>query len=469
MGHRAAQGTWIAALGAVCALAVLDIVVAYELGWIAAVVIPIAAIGAVGVWKAPTLGVCAGILAVPLEAVGLSLGGFAAISVAEACFVGTAAVVAAHFVIEGGWRPLHGVHTAFAALLLTIALGYAIAEDQGTLIKILLMWSAFLLVSMLVAQSGPKDLQRVLLSLGASAGVVGAVAVLGAGDQELVSGGAIATGRAQGTFDQPNLLGFFLALTIPVAVVMASRGPWLQKTAMLGAAGVASAGLALTLSRTSIVGTLLAFLVLLSSRPIRRLAVVGLAAMTIFALFNAGALLQSDQFQVVGKRLGTLSSQGIKGDEGRYELYTRTPEIILDNPFVGVGEGNFSVAAASYRILDPDGLPFDHAHNVPLTIAAETGLVGLAALTAFAALLFGAARQALRQRTAPLWPLALASVAALCATTVTSIGDYPPRSNVIMATIMVHVGVIVACARSAAALEPQGPRDPTPPRPWPAR
>lgn len=443
-----AQGVWGIALVLVAGLAAVDLLVVYDLGLVPGVVLPVGAAGAVVVWRAPIVGVCAGVLTVPLEAYGLSLGGFAGLSVPELCFIGTAAVGAAHLTLERSWRPLDRPHAAFAGLLLVVALGYVVADDPGTLTKIFLAWSAFLLVSMLVARAPRQDLERVLLSLGVSSGIVGLIAILNAGDQSLASGGAIVAGRAQGTFDQPNLLGFFLALTIPVAILMASRGSLTQRVTMLAAAGAGGAGLMLTLSRTSIVGTFFALLILLLWPPFRHLAAVGLAALAIFALFNAGALSKSGQVQRVGERLGTLTSQGISGDAGRKQLYTQTPAIILDHPLLGVGEGNFSIAAADAEILDPDGLPFDHAHDIPLTVAAETGLTGLAALVVFVVFLFGTARRALRRASA-VWPLALASTAALSATIVTGLGDYPPRSNVIMATIMVHVGVLVACARLA--------------------
>ena len=452
-GAVRANVIWLAFLSVFAALAAVDIVVVYEISTAAGVLLPIAAVGALAVWRAPIMGVCAGILAVPLEGFGLRLGDFAGLSIAEACFIGTAAATALRWVVAGGLRPVHGAHAAFALLLLMMVGGYAVAQDPRIVTKILLMWSAFLVVSMLVARASSKELQRVLLSLGISAGVVGAVAILGAGEQELVSGGAIAIGRAQGTFDQPNLLGFFLALTIPVAVLMASRGPWVRRTAMLVAGGVAFAGLMLTLSRTSIVGTFVALLVLLAWRPLRRAAAVGLASLAVFALFNNGTLQQAEQVQVVGQRLGALASQGIGGDPGRYTLYTQTPEVIIDHPVLGVGQGNFSIAAAKYGIRDPDGLPFDHAHNLPLTVAAETGLLGLAALILFAAFVIRASSRALSRRTA-VWPMALASTAALSAITVISLGDYPLRANVIMATILIHVGVIIGCERLARSDAP---------------
>jgi len=76
-----------------------------------------------------------------------------------------------------------------------------------------------------------------------------------------------------------------------------------------------------------------------------------------------------------------------------------------DHPWLGVGIGNYEVMYSSYALpLWP--LPLGHAHNYYLNIAAETGLVGLAAYM----LLWGAALwKAWRDsRQASGWPLAIA-------------------------------------------------------------
>ena len=453
-----AQGLLAAAFAAALAAAALDVWVAYAISPAAAVALPLAVAAGIVILRDPLVGVCLGVLAVPLEAFGFSAGA-AGFSPAELALIATAGSAALRIALDGVGRPLDPVHLTFASLVALVALGYLVAEDNLIVTKILAMWTAFLVVSIYVASLDRDRLEVVLTCIALAGGVVGLLAVGGTGDQSLQANGAIATGRAQASFEQPNLLGFFLALTIPVAIVMSARGSALKASVMLGCATAATIGLTLSLSRTSIIGTLLALAILLVWPPFRRVAAVGIAGLSLFALLNLDALERSTQLQLVGDRLGTLRDQGVARDDLRWEMWTKTPELVSDHFLLGVGQGNYAVASEGYGILDPDGLPFDHAHNVPLTIAAESGILGLTAFVAFLFFVALAARRALRNRDDPAWPLALALVAALAATVVTGLGDYPPRANVIMAVMMIEVGALVACARIIA---PRRGPEPTP-------
>lgn len=459
------QGLLAAAFAAALLAAAVDVWVAYTVGPVAAVALPVAAIAVVVILRDPLAGVCLGILAVPLEAFGFAAGSAAGFSPAELAIVATAGSAALRLTFDGVGRPLQRFHVAFAALLLVIALGFLVAPDQLLVTKILLMWTAFLVTSIFVASLDRGRLEVVMTCIALAGGIVGLMAILGTGEQQLHADGAVATGRAQASFAQPNVLGFFLALTIPVAVVMSARGSVLKAGVMLGCATAATVGLMLSLSRTSIVGTLLALAILLVWPPFRRAAAVGIAGLSLFALLSLDTLARSTQLQLVGERLGTLRDRGVAREDSRWEMWTSTPEIVTDHLLLGVGQGNYASASKNYGILDPDGLPFDHAHNVPLTIAAETGLLGLSAFAACVFFLVMAARRALSARSDPAWPLALAIVAALAATVVTGLGDYPPRANVIMATIMIEAGALVACARLTGGPAPLRGPDPTPPPP----
>jgi len=126
-----------------------------------------------------------------------------------------------------------------------------------------------------------------------------------------------------------------------------------------------------------------------------------------------------------------------------------TERVIADNPVLGVGEGNFPGASSAQGLIDVGGVPYDHAHNVFLTIAAETGMLGLVFFLAFLGGTVQAGVRALRARTAEHYPLALAVVASLIGLLVVSLSEYPPRTNVLMATLLVEIGALVALARRA--------------------
>jgi O-antigen ligase len=312
------------------------------------------------------------------------------------------------------------------------------------------MWSAFGVVGVLVARSSARDVAGVLTCLAVAGGLVGWMAVAGGGQQTLVAGGTIATGRAQASFSQPNVLGFFLTLAIPVAGVLAVQSRGMLRVA----AGVLTLGavwgLALSLSRTSLVGTAVGLGVLLLLPAFRRVAFVALAGLAVFALFNMQALQESRQISVVAERLATIGQETATQRDPRIDIYRTTPSIIAANPILGVGAGNFSLAAKRYALLDPEDTPYDHAHDVPLTIGAELGIPALLVFTWFVASIAATVMRAIRRRGDPaVGALLLAVVAAIVGIVVPSLGDYPPRTNAIAATFIVLLGAMAALLRAA--------------------
>ena len=138
----------------------------------------------------------------------------------------------------------------------------------------------------------------------------------------------------------------------------------------------------------------------------------------------------------------------------RLRLYEGTPAIIADHPLAGIGAGNFPVVSPLYGLRDRGGFTFEHAHSIVLTLAAETGLLGLACFLAFLAALVRPAATILRASHARDYPLGLAAVAAVAGLLASGILDYPLRANVIMAFLLIAVGVIVAVARRVDGRRP---------------
>jgi O-Antigen ligase len=440
--------TAIAAGLAACLLAgLLQAFVASEIGYLAALVLPIGAAAAVLVWQRPIVGVQLALLSVPLEFFSVRIGGDAGLSPTELLMILTAGCALVHWALRGR-PPIPASLQALAAVCVAVALSVVGAEDQVIVFKIVLMWSAFTVVGLLVANAETDDLRRVLACLAIGGGVAGFVAVAGGTDQSLVGGGAIATNRAQAGFTQPNVLAFFLVMAIPIAVAVSAGRSLPGRLFFLVMAGGAVWGLMLTLSRTGLLGTAVALGVLLLWPGFRRVAAVALAALLVFSMFNLDTLAESRQASVVGERLATLGSAQTRSEDPRWMIYERTPELIADHPLLGVGAGNFSLVAERYGIRD-EGTPFEHAHNVPLTIAAELGLVGLAALVWLVVAVARNWLQAVRRRLDPeTGVIGLGVAAALAAVTIPSLGDYPPRTNAIAATFFVLVGVLAAFAQA---------------------
>jgi O-antigen ligase len=64
---------------------------------------------------------------------------------------------------------------------------------------------------------------------------------------------------------------------------------------------------------------------------------------------------------------------------GRIAIYRANLDIVRDHPWLGLGFGRYAKAARPYYDAHPDADRRSHAHNNYLHIAAESGLIGLAA------------------------------------------------------------------------------------------
>ncbi len=186
---------------------------------------------------APMLGIYATVLAVPLEVLDLSLGSFG-LTPSESLAIITAGASAFVLVRGSSAARVDAAHIAFAVGLFVLAAGLTIAVDPFTTTKILVMWSAFLVISMFIAlRASVKEIERIVLCLAMSAGAVGAIALLGTGSQEAANGGAVVSNRAVGSFSHPNQLAFFLVLGLPCALASALHSRAATRWLLIAATG----------------------------------------------------------------------------------------------------------------------------------------------------------------------------------------------------------------------------------------
>ena len=211
--------------------------------------------------------------------------------------------------------------------------------------------------------------------------------------------------RLAGPLGDPNFFAQALLVLVPLALVMAAeaRRPW-ARVAALAAAGLVTAAVVLTYSRGGALalGCVLALSLLAGSARPKHLAIGA-------GLIAAVALLLPSAF---ARRLETIA-QVLPGQEEvlrpdssfeQRKLLTHVAWLIfLDHPLLGVGAGNYTVhfddyaqevgsLSREYEELGERHYP----HNLYLEIAAETGLVGLAAFGAAVASCFVALRAARR-------------------------------------------------------------------------
>jgi O-antigen ligase len=214
--------------------------------------------------------------------------------------------------------------------------------------------------------------------------------------------------RVNSLFFDPNIYGRFLALTM---ILMAAALLWARRprTVWLLAAGLAVlwAGLVLSLSQSSFAALLggLAVLAALRWKPWPVIGVVGAgAAIAIgLVLFAPGVL------HIKGGSTKALD----KATSGRVDLLKGGGQLFEDRPVWGVGSGGFAAAYRKKERIRASSRAVVVSHTIPVTVAAEQGVLGLAAyvwllVTALSMLLRGVL-EALRR--GPPGPPAIARAA----------------------------------------------------------
>ncbi len=307
-------------------------------------------------------------------------------------------------------------------------------------------------------------LAEVLVVAGAAVGVV---ALWSSSELSVVADGAIVTGRIVGTFSQPNELGVFSALLLPIAVsqILALRG---VRQLVAGAAALAiAAALLLSLSRGAWLGGLAGIVVLVCLAPGRRRAVAlvtsAVVAGALFILLAPPATVE-----VIGQRVASLTSDSVNPYDERDEIYAEAGRQIADSPLVGHGPGAFPTVA---RGLTPDGYDLDaeHAHSLVLVVATEYGMIGVASLLALVAgvvwLLHRRVWRRLEHAGGEGRELAIVTTglfAGLVAVVAHGVIDYPLRNPVSGTTVWLVLALLVAATRCASTLSVGVSRDVSP-------
>ena len=184
--------------------------------------------------------------------------------------------------------------------------------------------------------------------------------------------------RVNSLFFDPNIYGRFLAI---VLVLLVAWMLWRLRTRDVALGAIVAAflfgGLVLTLSQSSFAALLVGLAVLGGLRWSVRwalgiAAVVGLAALVAFALgttaFDGG-------------------SSSNKATSGRADLISGGVRLFTDRPVQGWGSGSFG---REYRRAEHVSAvrATSASHTIPVTVAAEQGLIGLLAYLALLVLAF---------------------------------------------------------------------------------
>ena len=409
----------------------------------------------------------AAVALVPLELLSVKVGA-AGLSPAEAAFALSGVGWGISRVIQGE-APVARSPLSAPLLLLVLALvpGIAIVPEPFDVLKVFLIWGTFFLVfQMIIAEGSMQTVKYVLFVLGLSGAVVGIIAIVQSGGRppELIGFGELASGRAQGSFGHPNTLATFEAVALPGALALGLKGPPSWRPFALAAFGVIFAGLALSLSRGGLLAVAGALLMMLAWPPFRRTVLAAGLVLGVLALSGANVFGEVQQVELLTQRLGSIG-YAAEGVDPRFRVWEVTPEIVMDHPVFGIGENSFPRVAQRYALfLGNSTSTYDHAHNIPLTIAAELGLVGLAVLAWLAVAFVRVLLQAYRRSNPEDRGLVLALAGAFLALTLQGMVDYTLRSAVIVAVIFMLAGcaAVMAGAGRSAQSPDTAPSSPPP-------
>jgi O-antigen ligase len=195
--------------------------------------------------------------------------------------------------------------------------------------------------------------------------------------------------RVNSLFFDPNIFGRFLTL---VMLALAATILWSPRRRTVGWAGAAVAvlfaGLVLTLSQSSLGALLVGLVVLAALRWNLRWTFAAVGAIAVVALAVVLAVPGA-----VKLNLGSGKSVD-KATSGRADLIKGGLRLFQDRPIAGWGTGSFSKEYRRHERVSSERAA-DASHTIPVTIAAEQGILGLLLylallVAAFARLLPGA-------------------------------------------------------------------------------
>ena len=255
------------------------------------------------------------------------------------------------------------------------------------------------------------------------------------------------TFRVYSTLENPNVLGEYYLLILPLTGAMIlTAGSW-KKRLLSGAAFVImTAGLVLTYSRGCYLGLLFAVMVFLVLMD-RRFLILGIVAVVLSPLYLPETVLT--RFTSIGDLNDSSTSY-------RVFIWMGTLEMLKDYWFTGIGPGEtaFNTVYPRYAY---NAVTAPHSHNLFLQVVCDTGICGLIvlvlALVCYYRMMFTAMHRE-TDRQAMLFQIA--GVAAVSGFLVQSMTDYTFYNYRVLLLFWAVLGLSVLFTRMGT------PREETP-------
>lgn len=434
--------------------------VGHRLGPVAVLAVPAALVGLLAIQGRPVRAVYLVVLAIPVGLRALPVGG---LQVIEFAVLAAAASVVVGRLVDGrpplpwpraAWWPL-------GVLVMAVLSALGAADAQVAVKQTALLGGGFLLMLVVVAGVRDRtDLRGVVVLLAAVGGGLGLHGLTGAGNLEASAGALVVANRPAGVFASPNELASVAGMTVLLGLALVSvPGRTRDRAVGFFALVGGGAGLLVTLSRGAWFGTGVAVLLLmvLVAETRRRSLRIVLPLVVLVGL--GGSLLlpaSSPQLQVVRERVESLARVETSPYDGRTAIWQEGTRQVLDRPLLGQGPGNFPVVSQR-AVSEAVSIGAEHAHNVPLTIAAELGLLALGLTVGFTLALVRVVGRYARARIAPADRVLVVGVGcALSVQVAHGLVDYTLRNAVVVMTAWLLAGLVVASSR-LRLLNPSAP------------
>lgn len=415
--------------------------------------LPVLGIAALAVLARPVWGVLLVFAALPAGFVVFPLGEYE-VKLIQAVAAGVVTLLALRRLALGNlplpwpsqmWWALLFVGAVLVATPSAVSTAEAVKQDGLLVVGFLLALGAAAAVRSFL------DLRRAVGVLLVVATGMCAFGLQGVASLETRYGGAVVENRAEGPFAQPNDLGAFAAIVLLVAIgaAMGARTRW-GRVGASAAAVVALLALGLTLSRGGWLGTAFALTLMLIGLPQARRAALAWVLPGIVVAGIVFTVVLPDpppQVQVVGERLGSFVALESNPYDDRPQIWAEALREIHRDPWTGSGPGNFPIASSRSGSL-AQHVGADHAHNVLLTVAAESGIPAALLLVGFTLALALLARRLLREMPSRRDRAVVAGIAAGLAVQVgQGVVDFNLRNAVIFYLVWALVGLLLAAGR----------------------
>ena len=178
--------------------------------------------------------------------------------------------------------------------------------------------------------------------------------------------------RVNSVFWDPSVYGRFLVVAMVPSVVLLARGRSLRLQLVAAAATVVTwLGLLISFSQSSFAALLVAVIAVAAvAWRWRALLAVGLVGIVLVGIAVSAPQIRRSIEQHTRSGLNSATS-------GRASLVANGIRIAIAHPVVGVGVGGFKHAYAARVDLKGKEPKTAASHDTPVTVAAETGAVGL--------------------------------------------------------------------------------------------